>query len=205
MKLHNQLECQLTESDIISFLKNAYFGAIEDIVSTAAHSAYLDLNRTIEFKQTEAITDGIKGELRNEVADMIVSEINDLFSFPCVESVFFDDWHDSLCKRIISKYRDRHVCFHYGQAQKWINMTMKYFCVLNLSEANRIVHLMHLPIDSNVFERADDLLSIPYPNFRWSRMTEEQYKGYLTSIRDALSRQNPSSAPMIWEFKNWER
>ena len=205
MKRHNKLGCQLTESDIISFLKNAYFGAIEDIVSTAAHSAYLDLNRTIDFRQTEAITDRIKGDLRNEAANMIMSDIKNLLNNPNVDSVVFDEWHDSLCKRIISTYGARQVCFHYGQAQKWINMTMKYFCVLNLSEANRIVHLMHLPIDSNVFERADDLLSINYPSFRWSRMTEGQYKGYLASIRDALSKQTPSFAPMIWEFKNWER
>lgn len=203
--MNNKGNNLLTEQDVHHFLINAYFGSVDDPLYVAANSAYLDMNRTIEFKKNGTITAEKKEELRNNVVSLIKTEIQDFIKNTKPSQDLYDDWHSSLCNAIIKSYTDANVPFHYGQAQKWINMTMKYLCVLNHSEANKIVHLMHLPIDSIVFERADDLLTIPYPEFRWSRMTEDQYKEYLGNIRDALSKQNPSYAPMIWELKNWER
>ena len=196
---------QLLESDIIAFLKNAYFGSTEDPVLTAAQSAYLDLNRTIEFNCVEAITNETKSGLRAAATQLIEKGVRSLLARQDLDAASFDLWHNRLCEQIIELYRGRDVPFHYGQAQKWINMTMKYFCVLDRKEANRIISLMHLPIDSIVFERANDFLSVPYPRFRWSRMTGDQYKGYLSNIREALSRKESSCPPMIWEFRYWER
>ena len=147
----------------------------------------------------------MKSELRNKVTDIIVKSIRQLLKRSNPDVTAFDIWHGTLCQKIISIYKDKDIPFYYGQAQKWINMTMKYFCVLYLSEANRIIHLMHPPVDSIFFERAEDLLSIDYPVFRWSRMDSQQYKKYLKSIRGALSTTKGAIPPMIWEYRNWER
>ena len=44
---------KLTNEDVKAFLLNAYFGDVTDPLYTAANSAYLDLNRTIEYKRAQ--------------------------------------------------------------------------------------------------------------------------------------------------------
>ena len=70
----------------------------------------------------------------------------------------FDDWHAELCKGLIEIYTPERLS--YGQAQKWVNMTIKYVYVLKrlgvidedifpyISDEHK--DLFHPPIDSYV-------------------------------------------------------
>lgn len=193
----------LSQDDIHSFLLNAYFGAIDDPVLTAANSAYLDLNRTIEFKSSK-ISEERKASLRSEAVQLIVEGIRSLQKQTIKSQDTFDSWHDSLCLKLMNKYKEAGVPFHYGQSQKWVNMTMKYLSVINSNLTKAFFEFLHVPIDSVVFELSEELFGLEWPRYRWSRMDKSQYLEYQVNLRELIL-SNSNQAPLLWEFRSWSR
>lgn len=54
----------LRADDIVAFLLNAYFRNVDDSLIAAVNSAYLDLNRTIEFKKAKSFSEERRYSLR---------------------------------------------------------------------------------------------------------------------------------------------
>ena len=86
----------------------------------------------------------------------------------------FDDWHRQACETLSAVYRENGYPFFYvGQAQKWLNMTLKYIFTLG---AERITGFddcyafCHAPLD-NVLIRQLGKYGFPPLATRWSRMT----------------------------------
>ena len=194
----------VTRQDIFNFLLNAYFGSVEDPIYVAANSAYLDLNRTIEFKKAENISEEIKESLRTNTVSLIKKRIQGLSDELCQSQDKFDIWHSSLCTAIIKNYADAGIQFHYGQAQKWVNMAFKYLTVINHEMTDPIQRYMHIPVDSIVIESAAEDLNVERPLHRWSRMDENEYKDYQTNLCMAICRET-NLTPMLWEFRHWNR
>ena len=194
---------RLSDNDVITFLLNAYFGPVEDPVFTSANAAYLDLCRTIEFKTEPGVGEEIRGLLRQKVIQRIKEDIAVLQKNKGMTQGVYDCWHNRLCRWIVTEYETSHISFHYGQAQKWVNMTMKYLSVINREVTNDYFEFLHVPIDSIVFELAADELNVDAPNCRWSRMEEQDYLDYQTHLRNTILR-DKGIAPLLWEFRNWE-
>ena len=72
------MDNKLTGKDITDFLLNAYFGEVSDLIFTAVSSAYLDLNRTIEFKKGQDVTEEKKATLRQKCVKTIKDQILNL-------------------------------------------------------------------------------------------------------------------------------
>ena len=82
----------------------------------------------------------------------------------------FDEWFYDTCselKKIYETAEDKkgNPAFHFGHAQKWVNMTMKYLCVLkSVCQAygkdilpwmtDDLEHQLHIPVDSYIMEAA---------------------------------------------------
>ena len=79
----------------------------------------------------------------------------------------FDGWHEETCDKLVEVYNDNGLegVFTYGNAQKWVNMTLKYICLLNgisgdyskefKEQTDKIMKYLssfHVPIDSFIID-----------------------------------------------------
>ena len=116
---------------------------------------------------------------------------------------------------LITSYENEIAELTYGQAQKWVNMTMKYLCVL--SDANftgdykwlgDFYPYLHVPIDSIILDKIADENEFPgikLDNVRcWSKIKEYQdYFAVQQSLRNKLKEKDSPILPMDWEFEVW--
>ena len=63
------------------------------------------------------------------MAQKIEDEISILFNRELTDQEEFTLWHQRLCVKLTLLDHDSYK-LHIGQAQKWINMTLKYLSVL---------------------------------------------------------------------------
>ena len=195
---------KLKPQDITDYLLIAYFGDVDDPIYTAVNSAYLDLNRTIEYKKTQDITEEKKALLRQTSVKMIKDQIIKLSKHGFFDKEMFDSWHSELCEAICQKYNDSGIHFHFGQAQKWVNMTMKYLSVIDSTMTEGYFECLHVPIDSIVFDLALEEFGLERPANRWSRMTKEEYISYQGALCSRI-KENTGLSPLLWEFRSWNR
>lgn len=99
--------------------------------------------------------------------DFLVNVISEYLNFENQES--FDEWHKCVCKGLVDKYivAGLEPEFQYGNAQKWVNMSLKYLTILSDIEGvkwgseeitkilNRVEsskQYLHVPIDRFVID-----------------------------------------------------
>lgn len=198
------MDNKLTGKDITDFLLNAYFGEVSDIIFTAVSSAYLDLNRTIEFKKGQDVTEEKKATLRQKCVKTIKDQILNLSKNDHFDKEMFDSWHTKICEILYKTYNDSGVPFHYGQAQKWVNMAMKYLSVIDSSKTAFCFEFLHVPIDSIVIDLACEDFGLARPASRWSRMTKDEYVSYQAELCSQI-KENTGMSPLLWEFRSWNR
>lgn len=188
----------LVDTDVFDFLKAVYFGNCSDLIETASSRAYRDMNRTIRFN---GVADNTRFELRCKVNEILKREIDELLAGNIKNQDEFDNWHKCVSEYIKQIYRKEAITLTYGQAQKWVNMTIKYLYVLGYAEFDDVFCYLHIPLDNYVFDIAKDTFGIPRPQNAWSTWDdyENQYLHYQKLIRASMS----SYAPLRWEFKYW--
>ena len=180
---------------------------LDNLARVCAQKAYRDVCRTIEYKGL--CKEGRNG-FRETVVDEIVNAVVSLYS----NAKSFEDWHTVLCENIIQKAieGDEKFSFHWGQAQKWVNMTLKYLRLMGV-RFDSIEAEMHIPIDSYIIEAAaessdDDLvegiavkgLGIKLDwDKTWSRCDD---KGKYSTFQGAV-REKTDNKQLEWEEKAW--
>ncbi len=140
----------------LEFLMYSYFGATfkhckgkTEIEKCAAAKAYNDAtmraalvtkNKTLEDEK------GCQDAIRFAVKDALVAEIVDLFSS---KNVLEHDWHEKICKKLVKSFNEKYqeqfekiwgdqdcgAAFTYGNAQKFVNMYVKYLYILTVLAA----------------------------------------------------------------------
>lgn len=208
----------VSEDKIKQFLMVCLFGdkykAVlndEEKIGLAINRAYRDFCRTIrDGKEWNANIelDIPKGEEKKEYYDISNSRgrASKLIK-EAIESNQFNDyntWHMKLCDKL-GNQEDGAIGYTYGQAQKWVNMTMKYLLVLKYNPVEVIIDKLHIPLDSIIIEKAtqkgkqlitkDDLGK----NFSWSRI--ETYDHYWNIQNKLMTR--IKGCPILWEFDSW--
>ena len=188
---------KIDDSDILEFLKFSYFGNLKDPREVASNRAYRDMCRTIKFN---GLSEENRLKLRKKVKNDFKTEIDNLTSKIQGD---FDKWHEQLCKKIIDEYKKSKIQLSYGQAQKWVNMTIKYLYILEVEgyTFDSIFEDLHIPIDNYVFDAVKKELGIKRPADAWSKLDKKEYLKYQEDIREELRKKN--SSPLIWEFENW--
>lgn len=210
---------------VLEFLKYAYFNitkgdSMNDILSKCANKAYMDLCRTIKFKTDDG---SIKAECKTKICDMLVNNYDVLMN--AVNSIddkqtVFDKEHNQICEEIIKTYSEISE-FTYGQAQKWLNMMLKY--VLLIEGDSVLKSYLHIPIDSYIMQAVGSdnpklkqclkLECIPQKNGTvgkysentskpWSKWNYEEYIAFQNSIRTAIAESDYNS-PIEWENQAW--
>lgn len=215
----------------LDFLLFSYFGCdckADEVTmkNNAAHRAYLDLARTIRFVYSSSYIDEHKNEesvkqftkaKEDRIKDICESLIKSVDSYPG-NSTDFDVWHKKECERIIERMEEPYCCekkllkpnenFTYGQAQKWINMTLKYLWLLDLLPKEIEEESLHVPIDSFILQKLKKE-QVPgvtgsgetyyYNSNTWSTITD--YKNY-KDLQDEIKKISFPN-PIQWEGAAW--
>lgn len=232
------MECETMKyGKALDFLLFSYFGCDckadeETMKNSAAHRAYLDLARTVRFVYSSSYIDEHKNEesvkqftkaKEGRIKDICESLIKSIDSYPD-SSADFDDWHKKECTRIIEKMEKPYCCekkllkpnekFTYGQAQKWMNMTLKYLWLLDLLPKEIKEESLHVPIDSFILQKLKEN-NVPVPGVTgsgeayyyngktWSAMDryEADYMKLQSKIREIA--EESSLNPIQWEGPAW--
>jgi len=187
-----------SREDYFDFLVRCYFGEGRDPLRLCVQRAYLDLNRTLHGFAGHKGAEGLR-----ESAHQLVAAVVSALTKRAASQRSFDAWHREASTALRALYRkhgfDR---FTLGQAQKWLNMTLKY--VFTLGEARLPGYLphyafAHLPID-NVFVQAARELGGPDLPMPWSRL--DDYSVYL-GLQRRYRALFDGSEPLAAEFRLW--
>ena len=193
-----------------TLLLNQYASClIMDITSfeTASNRAYSDMAR--RTLQVEA-DDEAKLALKKEGTIYLEKRIDELKKVK-IDQTEFDNWHRNTCLGIRNIYDG--YTFHYGQAQKWLNMLLKYLYAYDVEDyrdlfSDELIKVLHMPIDSKII-RALQEFEIVNQNGTWSRWGEDDYIEYQKMARQVLSDwpfDNPDEKiPFYWELINWPK
>ncbi|MDD3085129.1 MAG: hypothetical protein PHU32_04565 [Candidatus ainarchaeum sp.] len=162
------------DKDILDSLKGFYFNDYSDIIRAACYRAYRDFNRTINFpvkmknlnKYEKKEEEKKRLELKNSILDLFRIMIIKLRSINELDQMKFDYWHNSVCDSIIKKYNNKNIELKYGQAQKWLNMTIKYLYCLG-ENFDKEFSFFHIPVDNYILDIALERLNIEKPKSVW--------------------------------------
>lgn len=196
--------------------------------TAAVNVAYTTFCRTISFGdlKDEKDSDKIKADLKKDVADSLKEMLEELketceklkkerFEKPEEELLkmqdAFDDWHRQTREKIIKIYADNKpsVSLTHGQAQKWINITIKHLYVLDIPEyrwlfGKGIIECLHMAIDNIITKKAQQSkdINIAKPKNSWSSWDSDFYEKYQKELREKIKAMK--KIPFVWEMENWE-
>lgn len=180
----------LTRTDIENFWIRCYLNPSGNLTYAAIERAYRDFNRTLHGIAKEQ-TPEKQDQLKKEIARIVSEELTTTFN----NQNEFDQWHESKCIDLINAYKEisDHKIF-VGQAQKWINMSLKYLFALGESRINGISKnyaYFHFPLDNIIIKKLKKY-NFPKLKVRWSRIDNyDDYMAYQRLMRSKFSGQIP--------------
>lgn len=209
-----------------------------EIPTYCAKRAYLDLARTVEFKYSTSKLDKMKKknspQNEKDEAKAFIKEKEKLINEIC-ESMLaaidgkecnnndFNEWHEKKCKSIknnMNKAVDKTNnfiikvnTFTIGQAQKWLNMTLKYLWLLNILPDGLNEEYLHIPVDSYIIEAVGakkdnyqyglELVS-PISKSSWSSWDNyDKYMDFQGEVKKVIKEKYNSLTPLEWESLAW--
>lgn len=197
-----------------------------------------DVKKEIERKRKDFCEEVCK-VITDEVLGML-KELSEIPSDKLAE--VFDEQHTEVCRCVIknadnfSGYKKKYIlekienkykaedeedqCFYYGQAQKWVNMTIKYMWITRKwdTQFENLLPFLHVPVDSYIIEAVwnhkgwEDVLKAviikdktgKYSSEKvipWSRWNQCQYTYFQKKLREKLTNEKPN--PIEWEGQAW--
>jgi len=190
----------LTRADYENYLVYLYFGSNQDLLKACINRAYRDFNRTMHgFGKFDKA-----GQLYDEAVILLKESFDSLKSLSSADSMtaeVFDRWHKTTCEKITSLFDGQGFHLFIGQAQKWINMTLKYIFTVGerrIQGFGPAYPFCHVPLDKVLLEQLEKY-DFPGLECAWSHL--DNYDVYVQ--RQNWLRQKFSLAPMDVEFSLW--
>jgi hypothetical protein len=188
----------LNRSDYENYLIRVYFGLGQDFLDGAIKRAYLDFNRTMigMGQQPDRVV------IYEKQAEILKGKLDILRGQVRVSQQQFDQWHQDTCQALIDGYQKYGFQFTIGQAQKWINMSLKYIYTLGEGRVPGFIELYplcHAPLD-RILLKALESYGLPKINEPWSRISNyDNYLGIQFWIRKCFD-----LPPLDVEFLLWQ-
>jgi hypothetical protein len=166
------------------FWIRCYLGSREhsDYIDLSINRAYRDLNRTIHGMKN--INPDLSKKNYAQLSQTVNKSVNILLDSKIKNQEEYDKIHEKECNILIQKFKQLYddgqdLKFHIGQAQKWINMTLKYLYAIG-KERHQLsldnYYLFHIPIDNIIQEKLKEKGILPL-KANWSRL--DSYKVYI--------------------------
>jgi hypothetical protein len=191
--------CNPSSEEQAEFVLRLYFGDGDDKLRLAIHRAHQDFSRTVHGI-------GKYPNARSKGDDFMYGAIVELAMQPKdANQALFDVWHEKTSKDLCAIYCEAgYKAFYIGQAQKWINMALKYVYVFGESRLpgyGKFFPYCHVPIDNIILEK-DEFKDLRSFKCAWSRISDYgEYMAFQLSVR----RKFPESSPLAVEFWAWQR
>lgn len=165
----------------------------------AAHKAYADMaRRTLRIKENSKERIALKKSATEILRQAVEKLKNDSSDFP--------KWHEKSCNALIACYGGQ---ISYGQAQKWLNMLLKYLYVYDVKGYETLfsperIAALDMPVDSKVIDALRRKYTVKRPTAGW----RNTYRAYQAAARSALHNapdiENPDERiPFYWELIHW--
>ncbi len=115
-------------------------------------------------------------------------------------------WHRETCLNLIDEFGASEM--HYGQAQKWVNMTLKYLFAVgsvgieDIGNISRAYSWAHMPIDRIIVNQLRKV-GFPHgllPKGSWSKMNQQDYSELQLNLREYFA----DECLMAVEFRLWK-
>lgn len=170
----------------------------------AARKAYADMaRRTLRIKENSKERIALKKSATEILRQAVEDLKNDSSDFP--------KWHEKSCNALIACYGGQ---LSYGQAQKWLNMLLKYLYVYDVNGYETLfssregIAALDMPVDSKVIEALHRKYNVKRPTAGWSVWDRNTYRAYQAAARSALHNapdiENPDERiPFYWELIHW--
>ena len=174
----------VSASDWNDFVAVCYFGHEGEWLDRCIRRAYLDMNRTLHGL-------GKLGEGHLDWKTAMLNVLRDRLTMLPDEHVWtqasFDAWHHESVDMLIAVSTEHKFAVSVGQAQKWINMSVKYAIALGERRVPgffRVYDVAHVALDNIVLERLTELGMSPL-GCAWSRLDDyTQYMECQQWLRD---------------------
>ena len=219
---------------LLDFLLYSYFECDreeneEEVIQKCARRAYRDLARTVKYAHPASELEKAKAgsglaAFKNIQKKRILDVCEDMAQsiYACKEGFNkFNSWHEKKCNWIIGKMNETYdggkkflkKDFTYGQAQKWLNMTLKYLWLLDRLPKGIKARSLHVPIDRFILEKLketgkfNDTITnsgetFSYNGETWSSMSDiRSYKTLQKEIKKIAREAN--LLPIEWESLAW--
>jgi len=189
-------ESILTRADYEDYFVRLYFGPQPDFLLASIARAYLDFSRTLHGIGDLRLKDELHDEASNRLREAIVE-----LKAKSVNSAEFDAWHRIACGKLVAIYNEYDYRLYVGQAQKWINMTLKYVFALGerrIHGFGEIYQHCHAPLD-NILLGQLERYDFPALSCAWSRLNN--YEEYFE--RQIWIRRSFRLVPLDVEFMLW--
>lgn len=229
------------KQQITDFLWFSYFGITpncdDDIkIQKCIERAYRDLNRTIAFTYSQSVLDKKSDQTLSQDARSKYIEAKQAFKSDLIKDIKqevtnlpeklkekgFREWHNDLCVKIVKHNPDVDDLnvrvlknnLSYGQAQKWVNMTLKYMWLMGLIEDQK---QLCVPIDNYIlrelygkdmdsFEITEDgdTYKVKQKNgktaYPWSKFPDS---GFYYGLDEEIKAIIGDKMPLAWENEVW--
>lgn len=186
----------LTQIDIENFWIRCYLNPTTSLTESAIDRAYRDFNRTLHGigkEQTKVKQDKLKSVIKQIVSEVLIMSFKNQNDF--------DKWHEKKCSNLIDAFKDiANHKLYIGQAQKWINMSLKYLFALGddrIKGISKNYKYFHFPVD-NIIQDKLVKYNIPKFNISWSRI--DNYEDYL-KYQELVRIKFIGQIPLDIEFK----
>ena len=188
--------------------KRAIMVAYRDATNQGAYNALF--KDDLADRKDELIKES--NAARKKAAEFLLDEIHALNNVSD-----FERWHDRVCSGIKERYGEVNhngkSFFTYGNAQKWVNMTMKYLWLLGLPDNTVACNKLHIPIDSFIIDAmwSDQNVNLPLrpengdrsktyakPSdhvLGWSQWDDIMYEDFRSGL--------PKKYSLCWENDAW--
>jgi len=179
----------LTNKQKEDFFIKVYFNTKEGFEIAGLKRAYQDFNRTLKKENEDQ---KLRNNKRYNTQEYLKNELLKLISTKIENQQMFDKLHENLCVNLTKKWNELTI----GQAQKWINMTLKYWLLFGEKRINNIeknAKFFHIPIDNFVLKEMLEEKS-PGP---WSKI--DKYKDYFR-YQEKQRNKKTGNPPIIDEF-----
>ncbi len=168
------------------FFIKLYFDTSFGLHEAGIKRAFLDFSRTLNIKDNKRTT------YKQNAEKFILIELNKVTQTIYNSQTQFDNFHKTSCEKLIETWSE----LSFGQSQKWINMTLKYWLLYGEKKIEGIeknAKYFHIPIDRYVqkgmFDEKDPQA--------WSKINNyETYFNYQERYRS----QKPGNTPILDEF-----
>lgn len=181
----------LSAEAVESFLVAIHFGK-SDLVKRCVALAYRDLQRTVR---------GIANHNKGDIPRRVQNFVDDARAARTQDE--FDRWHQAACHQTINAFRNiGYSRFTVGQAQKWLNMTLKYVFVLGdrVPGYEHLFGFCHVPLDQFLIAEAMPFGLPKLPGTgAWSTLND--YDIYMEQQR--WFREQFDEPPLVVEFRLW--